>query len=358
VDGFDTGAFGLDRPSSAPIQTAFEGGPFGAGGTFPAAGGALDPDDSVVAFAPSEPDQSAAADEHHHLKAFRKIRSHAKRRRVPRWAVIVLVLGLAVVGAGLRFAPGSPFAAKGETAAVVSPAMPFHEADITATSLNTVGFLSWAYLDRRDGSVTGAPNMSNTTDSASMIKAWMAADYLRRSAERGEQPAPADLADLEAMIRDSDNAAADRIVTTLGGPGETVGRLVTMCQLSETKAGDVWGATMISARDAVRMGGCLADGRAAGAQWTPWILDEMRTVRGEGDFGIRKAFPAPAQPAIAIKNGWALRTEDNAVHANCLAIGETWVLVVVQRYPSTGDFAADMAHVDEVCQDVVRALTA
>jgi hypothetical protein len=236
--------------------------------------------------------------------------------------------------------------------------MPFHAADITATSLNTLGFLSWAYLDRRDGSVTGAPNMSNTTDSASMIKAWLAADFLRRSAERGQQPAAADLTDLETMVRDSDNAVADRIVTTLGGPVETIGRLVTMCQLSETKPGDVWGATMISARDAVRMGGCLADGRAAGAQWTPWILEKMRTVRGEGDFGIRKAFPGPAQPAIAIKNGWALRTEDNSVHANCLAIGESWVLAVVQRYPSSGDFAADMAHVDTVCQDVVRALTA
>jgi hypothetical protein len=358
VDGFDTGAFGLDRPSSAPIQTAFEGGPFGAGGTFPAAGGALDPNDAVVAFAPAEPDQSDAADEHHHLKAFRRIRSHAKQRRVPRWAVIVLVLGLVVVGAGLRFLPGSPFAGGSDTAAMLPPAMPFHPADISATSLDTVGFLSWAYLDRRNDSITGAANMMNTTDSASMIKAWMAADYLRRSAERGEQPPAADLTDLEAMVRDSDNAAADRIVTTLGGPGETVGRLVTMCQLSETKAGDVWGATMISARDAVRMGGCLADGRAAGAQWTPWVLDKMRTVRGEGDFGIRKAFPTAAQPAIAIKNGWALRTEDNAVHANCLAIGDTWVLAVVQRYPSTGDFAADMAHVDAVCQDVVRALTA
>lgn len=359
MDGFDTGAFGLDRPSSAPLQTAFEGGPFGAGGTFPAAGGLLDPDDSVVAFAPSAPDESPEQTERHHLKAFRKIRSHAKRRRVPRWAVIVVVLGLVAVGAGLRFVPGSPFAAGPAGPAAAPPAaMPFHPAEITATSLTTSGFLSWAYLDRRDGTVTGAPNMTNTTDSASMIKAWLVADYLRRSAERGEQPPAADLTDLEAMIRDSDNAAADRIVATLGGPTGTIDRLATMCQLTETKAGDVWGATVISARDAVRMGACLADGRAAGAQWTPWVLEKMQRVRGEGDFGIRKAFPPAAQATIAIKNGWALRTEDNAVHANCLAIGDTWVLAVVQRYPSTGDFAADMAHVDAVCQNVVRALTA
>jgi hypothetical protein len=366
VDGFDTAAFGLDRPStgSTGLQTAFEGGPFGSGGTFPAAGGALDPDDQVAAFAPREvePDQPEPKDDdHHHLKAFRKIRSHAKQRRVPRWAVIVLILGVVVVGAGLRFVPGSPFAAGAggeETRAAVLSAMPLHDADVTATSVGTEGFLSWAFMDRRDGTVTGAPNMSNTSDSASMIKVWLAADFLKRAADQKQQPDQADLTDLEIMIRDSDNAAADRIVGKLGGAGQTVGRLISTCQLTETKAGDVWGATMISARDAVRMGGCLSDGRAAGAQWTPWILEKMRTVRGEGDFGIRKAFPAAVQPMIAIKNGWALRSEDNAVHANCLAIGDTWVLVVMQRYPSSGDFARDMQHVDSVCQDVTRALTA
>ncbi len=364
VDGFDTAAFGLDRPSTggAGLSTAFEGGPFGAGGTFPAAGGALDPDDQVAAFAPREvePDQPEPKDDdHHHLSAFRKIRSHAKQRRVPRFAVIMLILGVVVVGAGLRFVPGSPFADSGgeETRAAVLSAMPLHDADVTATSVGTQGFLSWAFMDRRDGTVTGAPNMSNTSDSASMIKVWLAADFLKRAADQNQQPNQADLTDLEIMIRDSDNAAADRIVGKLGGAPQTVGRLISTCQLTETKAGDVWGATMISARDAVRMGGCLSDGRAAGAQWTPWILEKMRTVRGEGDFGIRKAFPAAVQPMIAIKNGWALRAEDNSVHANCLAIGDTWVLVVMQRYPSTGDFARDMQHVDSVCQDVTRALT-
>jgi hypothetical protein len=237
--------------------------------------------------------------------------------------------------------------------------MPFHFAEISPESLGTEGFLSWAYLDRRDGTIVGSSNMSAPTDTASMIKAWIGADYLRRAAEQGNTPPDADLADVQAMIRDSDNAAADRITEKVGGAAASVGRLVTMCQLSESQAvAGAWSNTVISARDTARMGGCLADGRAAGAQWTPWIMDTMRQVRGDGDFGIRKAFPTEQRATIAIKNGWLLRDEDGLWHANCLAISDTWVLAVMQRYPSHGDWNTDLAHIDAVCQDVVRRLSA
>jgi hypothetical protein len=317
------------------------------------------PIDPVENFAPMAvgPDDTPQEDSHP-LLSFRKIRSHARARRVPRWAVFVVVLGLAAVGVGLRYVPGSPFAAQTGSAAALAAPMPFHSAEVSAESLGTSGFLSWAYLDRRDGTIVGSANMTATSDSAAMIKAWIAADYLRRAAERGETPPAADLTDLKAMIRDSSDAAADRIIGLVGGPAESIGRLITMCQLNESKPGAGWGATIISARDAVRMGGCLADGRAAGAQWTPWVLDTMRSVRGEGDFGIRKVFPEELQATIAIKNGWAVRAEDGAVHANCLAIGDNWVLAVLQRYPATGDPGSDMAHVDGVCQNVARTLSA
>ena len=239
--------------------------------------------------------------------------------------------------------------------------MPFRSAAITPESLGTEGFLSWAYLDRRDGTIVGSENMSAPADTASMIKAWLGADYLRRAAEQGDTPPDADLADIQAMIRDSDAAAADRIVAKVGSASDVVGRLLTMCQLSDSVADPAdWRKTVISARDAVRMGACLADGRAAGAQWTPWIMDAMRQVQGEGDFGIRKAFPSAQRTTIAIENGWALRDGDGAGvwHVNCLAVTDTWVLAVMQRYPSHGDSNTDKAHLDAVCQDVVRRLSA
>jgi hypothetical protein len=237
--------------------------------------------------------------------------------------------------------------------------MPFHSANVTAATVGTEGFLSWAYLDRSTGEIVGSANMADPTDTASMIKAWIAADYLRLAAQKGTTP-PADaMNDLTTMIRDSDNDSADRIVAAVGGTNASVGRLITMCQLTESKAVDnAWSNTIVSARDTVRMGACIADGRAAGAQWTPFILDTMRSVKGEGDFGIRKAFPAAQQPSIAIKNGWVLRDEDGIWHTGSLAISDTWVMAVMQRYPSHGNWDTDVAHLDSVCQAVVRQLTA
>jgi hypothetical protein len=348
------------RQTTPPGGIAFE--PVAPPSPFESSAGfepSYDTGDPVENFAPLEVgSDEQAGEESHPLKAFRKIRSHARQKRFPRWALIIVVLGLAAMGAGLRYVPGSPLAAPATVPlAPAAVPMPFHSADVTAESLGSEGFLSWAYLDRRDGTVVGSANMSAPSDTASMVKAWIAADYLRRSAERGTTPPDADKADIETMIRDSDNAAADRIIAATGGESESIGRLATMCQLTEVQPAAKWGNTVISARDAVRMGDCLADGRAAGAQWTPWVMDLMRMVRGEGDFGIRKAFPATQQPQIAIKNGWALRAEDGTLHVNCLAIGDTWVLAVLQRYPSHGDQAADMAHADGVCQDVTRRLT-
>ena len=83
------------------------------------------------------------------------------------------------------------------------------------------------------------------------------------------------------------------------------------------------------------MGDCIADGRAAGPKWTKWLLDEMRLVRGVGDFGIRKAFPAAVQKKIAIKNGWVDRTSEQEMHINCLAIGDTWTMGVMVSTRST-----------------------
>ncbi len=295
----------------------------------------------------------------HLFGRLRRIRSHAKQPRRSRgW--ISLLLGVALVSgvAGLRYWPASPWYYGGEPdEAPASVPMPFHDAAFTAADLGTDGFLSWAYQDLRDGTVVGSENMAETTDATSMIVTWIGADFLRRAAEAGEEPVETDLADVEAMIRDDDLAAADRIVARLDGIDDSIGRLRQMCSLEDVEPrGEPWPDTDISARDAARLGGCLADGRAAGAQWTPWLLNVMRQVR-VGDFGIRKAFPTDEQPMIAIKNGVALNESDGQWRANCLAVSETWALVVLQRYPSSSDATLDRAHVDAVCQQVVQRLT-
>jgi len=146
------------------------------------------------------------------------------------------------------------------------------------------GFMSWAVLDMQTGSVHGSPNMAGATNSAeSMIKAWIASDYLRR--QGGTRPNPATLNELSSMIRDSDDGAAEDIYHA-GGGNAVIQRLISICGLTNTSIFDGWWSrTEISAQDAVRMGGCIASGRAAGPTWTNWILDEMRQVRGEPGSG-------------------------------------------------------------------------
>src|SRR5436309_3243886 len=55
-------------------------------------------------------------------------------------------------------------------------------------SVSSSGFFSWALLDRRTGSLTGSANLNATNNTASMVKAWIAADYLRVTVERGARP--------------------------------------------------------------------------------------------------------------------------------------------------------------------------
>jgi hypothetical protein len=234
--------------------------------------------------------------------------------------------------------------------------LPFRSAAVTVTDVNTQGFLSWALLDRRTHTIVGSSNITATITTASMIKAWLAADYLRRADEKGTTPTASQLHDLEIMIRDSDNDAGER---TYAADGKTASilRLISICQLTDSKAvPNLWSNTTISARDTVRMGECIADGRAAGETWTPWLLDMMRKVRGYGDFGIREALPEDQQDDIAIKNGWLLRDEDDHWHTSCLAIGDTWVMAVLQRYPHTSDWNIDFAHTQQVCADVAHIL--
>jgi hypothetical protein len=224
---------------------------------------------------------------------------------------------------------------------------------VSAASANTKGFLSWALMDRRTGEIWGSANMTSTSTTMSMIKAWLAADYLRLH----ETPTSSRLKDLEIMIRDSDNGAAARTYSANGG-SKSIQRLVQICELSESKPpnaakGEGFGYTIISARDAVRMGDCIGDGRAAGTKWTPKLLEWMSSIRGLGDFGIQKAIPG--QP-VALKNGWDIWHEDKTYRTNCLGIGETWVLAVLLRYPSSGSDDADLRHNAQVCQDVATAL--
>ncbi|MBO4207548.1 hypothetical protein, partial [Micromonospora echinofusca] len=229
--------------------------------------------------------------------------------------------------------------------------------------------LTWALMDRKTGEISGSKNMTTTNSTESMIKVWIVADYLRRlgdkplAAERKKQASTA--------IRDSNDDSASALYNA-GGKTAVTKRMIDMCGLTETRistrTGYVgwWSFTEMSARDAVRLGDCVADGTAAGPTWTEWVLDEMSKVRGTtaardqqlkqggGRWGIVDGLPdaIEKQGRVSIKNGWTPLYYDNNWHVNCLAVADGWSLAVMMRYPiSRGlDYGA------KVCASVTAQL--
>ncbi|MGC5660903.1 hypothetical protein ACN261_10965 [Micromonospora sp. WMMD723] len=228
--------------------------------------------------------------------------------------------------------------------------LPFADRDL---DIDIEGWYAWSVLDRRTGTIIGSDNMAETSTTASLIKSWIVADYLRRAAEKGQTPSDAKLADATRIIRDSDNTRAEQFYNGVGRSA-SIKRLLSLCKLTDSSVADDggWSRTNLSPRDAARLGNCIADGRAAGPTWTKWLINEMRLVRGSGDFGIRKAFPAAQQKKIAIKNGWIDRTREQEMHINCLAIGDTWTMGVMVRYPINLGYEYGMKN----CQKITKAL--
>ena len=297
-----------------------------------------------------------------------------RKRPLLRLATVAGVL-LVLVLVGLRLLPGSPLAntaaaewgqPSGPTAAAAqapsrsnlpsptpSPTLPPLAVAPATVKIDATGWWSWALLDTRTGKISGSANKDETNPTASMIKAWIGADFLRRSADAGETPSDARMQQLRVMIRDSDNNAAQTLYEVNGGSA-SIKRLISICDLTDSSPSPAggWSRTALSAQDTARMGQCIEDGRAAGPKWTNWLLDEMRAVRGVGNFGIRKAFPADVQKTIAIKNGWVDRTAEQKYTVNCLAIGDGWTMSVETRYPINLGYTYGA----KICEDVARQL--
>lgn len=230
--------------------------------------------------------------------------------------------------------------------------------------VDSEGFFSWAALDRHTGELAGSSNLAKTSTTESVIKVWIVADFLRRHANADREPSEAELADARRAIRDSHDGAAQRLYNA-GGRDAVIKRLIDICGLTDTEIyPDWWSRTEISARDTVRMGECIADGTAAGPDWTDWLLEEMTKVRGSTDpddqpaggrWGIIDGLPEEVvEQGVSIKNGWTAIGRTNSWHMNCLAITDDWVMAVVMRYPADKDVDYGARRCASVAQQLVR----
>lgn len=248
--------------------------------------------------------------------------------------------------------PSSNVPTPSVTAAVAPPASPIKPPPLlhpAAVNISVSGFWSYALMDRSTGQITQtSPNAATTNVTASMIKAWLASDYLRQH----DSVTSYNQHELSIMIRDSDNNAASYF-WKLDGTFASINRLNSMCGLTDTKGHLDWANTLLSARDAVRMGQCIGTGIAAGPKWTAWLLNEMRSVRGAGRFGIISALPADVAAQTSIKNGWVAKS-DGDWHVNCMAIGPDWVLGVMTVYPASRGEAQGI----DICKSIATQLMA
>jgi hypothetical protein len=275
----------------------------------------------------------------------------SRRHTMSMVLALMALLAVAVVVVLRHPAADTAVGAPSPRPTAAAATMPFRAAPV---SIAGDTWLSWALMDRRTGQVWGSSTMDEPTWSASMIKAWLAADYLRRAGAMS----PPMRRTLEFMIRDSDNAAANQLYALDGGQA-SIRRLISICGLTNSSPNPVgWAVTNVSARDSVRMGDCIASGKGAGPQWTPWLLDLMRGVRGEGDFGIRDALPSTQAAMVAIKNGYEDFAADGLYHVNCLAIGDLWVMAVMQQYEPQSTWDPDLARGAQRCTQVATQLLA
>jgi hypothetical protein len=270
-------------------------------------------------------------------------------------------------------APSTPSAEPRDANVAPQPApppatllLPVDPASIKVTGTN---FFGWSMIDRRIGRSAGSANAETATNTTeSMVKAWIAADFLRH-----QTPTSADLAQLTTMIIDSDNTIAHTYYERNGGDA-SITELVKVCGLKRTSRpylADSWSYTTMSPADAARMGLCIGNGTAAGPQWTDWLLDTMRHVRGTvdqqqvntggGRWGIIDGLPADLVAGTSIKNGWTAQVYDHNWHINCLAVNKDWVLAVELHYPWTspnGDWrqANNLRQGADTCASVARQL--
>ncbi|HEU4421729.1 MAG TPA: hypothetical protein VFR67_04215 [Pilimelia sp.] len=232
-------------------------------------------------------------------------------------------------------------------------------------SVKVDGFYSWALLDRKSGRISGSKNITATNSTESMVKIWIVSDYLRRVAAKRQRPSSERLRQASTAIRDSNDNSAQSLYDA-GGGNSVIRRMISVCDLTETTVySGWWSRTQISARDAVRLGACVGDGRAAGPQWTAWVLREMRLVRGTtaksdqratsggGRWGIIDGLPQEIiDQGVGIKNGWTAIGADGKWHINCLAVAKEWVLAVLMRYPVT----RGLPYGANVCKSVAEQL--
>jgi hypothetical protein len=270
------------------------------------------------------------------------------------------------------------------------PAFQVPAGGVTKPADGTANFFGWALLDIASGKIIGSSDNADTGTNyvESMIKPWIAADYLNRLTVAGRKPTATDLTALKNMIIHSDDNIAQHYYTmtvgSLAGYSAVIHRLNTTCGLTTKTTPPFtnwWSYTRMTPDDAARLGLCIANGAAAGS-YTTDLLSWMNQVvggvddqaspapyaesvhTGGGHWGIIDGLPPALAAQASIKNGWE-PDGGGLWDINCLAIVGHFVLSVMVKYPwispsaHAGNYryATNLQPGADACASVARQLT-
>ncbi|HEX6468311.1 MAG TPA: serine hydrolase [Streptosporangiaceae bacterium] len=189
---------------------------------------------------------------------------------------------------------------------------------------------SLVMMDRTTG-ITYRYRPTHEYVTASVVKVDILAALLLRLQRAHRKPTAAERADAGIMIRYSDNEAADRLYTRVGGAAG-VDAANRRLELRHTRAVDgrcidllCWSLTRTTADDQVRLLRELAGGRGPlTAANRAYVLGLMGRVTSEQSWGVRAA--ARHGDEVANKNGWMTHEAD----------GDRWAINSIGRVRGHG----------------------
>ena len=220
------------------------------------------------------------------------------------------------------------------------------------------GTAGFALIDTTTGAVRANGDGGVALRTASIVKVIIGMRLLALAQEQRRGLTAAEQSDLSAMIRFSDNDAANRLWASLGGPAViTWIRKVTGVRNTQPPPDPAsWGSTSTTARDMATILTALAHAKGITPAHRDALLREMRQVTPSQRWGIA---PAVHHANPAVKNGWYPDSDPPFWRIHCTGVvdhagtANRWVIVVTTRYPAN----LGMAYGQETCAGIAaRAL--
>jgi hypothetical protein len=165
---------------------------------------------------------------------------------------------------------------------------------------------SFLLIDRKTGVPTVSADEHQRYRSASLVKLFIALDYLESRGPEVDIP-DEDRALLVPMLRSSDDGAASALWVR-GEEQEIVRRMIGRIGLNDTappEDANMWGYTAISAADIARTYQYILDGTHP--RFRDFLLDHLRRWTKCGSDGFDQSFGVPSgmsEPG-AVKQGWS-----------------------------------------------------